>query len=83
MNEAQTLFEEETRQKLNLSSKLKALEKEKEAMAEQLDEEEESKRALEKQLMENKSHLNEIKKKAEEVCSNIYIFLTCVFWRKN
>ena len=74
LNEAQTLFEEETRQKLSLNSKLKALEKEKEVMAEQLEEEEESKRALEKQLLDNKSHLNEIKKKAEEVCYNINCF---------
>ena len=74
LNEAQTLFEEETRQKLSLNSKLKALEKEKEVMAEQLEEEEESKRALEKQLLDNKSHLNEIKKKAEEVCVMNYFF---------
>ena len=79
LNEAQTLFEEETRQKLSLNSKLKALEKEKEVMAEQLEEEEESKRALEKQLLDNKSHLNEIKKKAEEVCYNINCFF--VFWK--
>merc|ERR1711971_1376311 len=34
--EATTLFEDETRQKLQLQSKLKAMEKEKEVMAEQL-----------------------------------------------
>ena len=39
--EATGLFEDETRQKLQLQSKLKALEKEKEVMAEQLEEEEE------------------------------------------
>ena len=83
LNEAQTLFEEETRQKLSLNSKLKALEKEKEAMAEQLDEEEESKRALEKQLLDNKSHLNEIKKKAEEVCVMNCFFSFLKFKKKN
>ena len=41
--EATTLFEDETRQKLQLQSKLKAMEKEKEVMAEQLEEEEEGK----------------------------------------
>merc|ERR550534_496340 len=64
--EATGLFEDETRQKLQLQSKLKALEKEKEVMAEQLEEEEEGKKAIEKQLMESKSQLTEAKRKNEE-----------------
>lgn len=64
--EATTLFEDETRQKLQLQSKLKAMEKEKEVMAEQLEEEEEGKKAIEKQLMESKSQLTEAKRKNEE-----------------
>merc|ERR1719350_2751347 len=64
--EATPLFEDETRQKLQLQSKLKAMEKEKEVMAEQLEEEEEGKKAIEKQLMESKSQLTEAKRKNEE-----------------
>lgn len=44
------LLEEETRQKLSLSSKLRQLESEKDAVQEQLEEEEEAKKNLEKQV---------------------------------
>lgn len=43
------LLEEETKQKLALSSRLRQLESEKETLHEQLEEEEEAKRNLEKQ----------------------------------
>lgn len=52
-NEAQTALEEETRQKLALSSKLRQLEADKEQLHDQLEEEEESKRNLEKQVIFN------------------------------
>merc|ERR1712048_265604 len=45
LSEVQAMCEDETRQKLQLQSRFKALEKEREAMAEQLEEEEESKKA--------------------------------------
>lgn len=48
--EAQTALEEETKQKLGLSSKLRQLESEKEALQEQMEEEEEAKKNLEKQV---------------------------------
>jgi myosin protein heavy chain len=66
LGEATALLEEETRQKLALNSKLRAMEQEKEVMSEQLEEEEETKRALEKQLFDSRSQLSELKKKADE-----------------
>ncbi|KAJ8970545.1 hypothetical protein NQ317_005815 [Molorchus minor] len=64
--EAQTALEEETRQKLALSSKLRQLESDKEAMQEQIEEEEEAKKNLEKQLSVLTNQLAEAKKKAED-----------------
>lgn len=49
LSEAQALLEEETRQKLALSSKLRQVESEISAVKERIEEEEESKRNLEKQ----------------------------------
>lgn len=46
----QELLQEETRQKLSLSTKLKQMEDEKNSFKEQLEEEEEAKRNLEKQI---------------------------------
>ena len=46
----QALLEEESRQKLSLSSKLRQVESEKDQLQEQLEEEEESKKNLEKQV---------------------------------
>lgn len=64
--EAQAALEEETRQKLTLSSKLRQIEADKEALADQIEEEEEAKRQLEKQLLAVNVQLAEAKKKAEE-----------------
>lgn len=50
LTEAQSLLEEETRQKLALSSKLRQVESERDALREQIEEEEESKKNLEKQV---------------------------------
>lgn len=49
-NEAQSALEEETKQKLALSSKLRQLEADKEAISDRLEEEEEAKTNLEKQV---------------------------------
>ncbi|XP_054088736.1 myosin heavy chain, non-muscle isoform X2 [Zeugodacus cucurbitae] len=66
LTEAQQLLEEETRQKLSLSSKLRQLESEKEALQEQLEEDEEAKRNYERKLAELTAQMQDIKKKAEE-----------------
>ncbi|KAH8401047.1 hypothetical protein KR009_002704, partial [Drosophila setifemur] len=66
LTEAQQLLEEETRQKLGLSSKLRQIESEKEALQEQLEEDEEAKRNFERKLAEVTTQMQEIKKKAEE-----------------
>uniref|UniRef100_A0A6P7G1J3 Myosin heavy chain, non-muscle isoform X2 n=1 Tax=Diabrotica virgifera virgifera TaxID=50390 RepID=A0A6P7G1J3_DIAVI len=64
--EAQAALEEETKQKLALSSKLRQLESEKEALQEQMEEEEEAKRNIEKQVAVLSVQLAEAKKKAED-----------------
>ncbi|XP_026836239.1 myosin heavy chain, non-muscle isoform X1 [Drosophila erecta] len=66
LTEAQQLLEEETRQKLGLSSKLRQIESEKEALQEQLEEDDEAKRNYERKLAEVTAQMQEIKKKAEE-----------------
>lgn len=50
-NEAQTALEEETKQKLALSSKLRQLEADKETISDRLEEEEEAKANIEKQVI--------------------------------
>uniref|UniRef100_A0AAR2LIN6 Myosin, heavy chain 10, non-muscle n=1 Tax=Pygocentrus nattereri TaxID=42514 RepID=A0AAR2LIN6_PYGNA len=60
------LLQEETRQKLNLSSRIRQLEEEKSALQEQQEEEEEARRNLEKQLATLQSQLCETKKKLED-----------------
>lgn len=47
----QELLQEETRQKLNLSSRIRQLEEEKGNLLEQQEEEEEARKALEKQII--------------------------------
>lgn len=64
--ETQQLLEEETRQKLALSSKLRQLESEKESLQEQLEEDEEMKKNYERKLVEVNLQMQELKKKAEE-----------------
>lgn len=64
--EAQTALEEETKQKLALSSKLRQLEADKEALRDQLEEEEEAKRNYEKQIGVLTQQLTDAKKKAED-----------------
>jgi myosin protein heavy chain len=62
----QTQLEEETRQKLALSSRLRQLESEKEALQEQVEEEEEMKKNLEKQIVAMTQNLTDAKKRIEE-----------------
>uniref|UniRef100_A0A4W4H1U2 Myosin, heavy chain 10, non-muscle n=1 Tax=Electrophorus electricus TaxID=8005 RepID=A0A4W4H1U2_ELEEL len=62
----QELLQEETRQKLNLSSRIRQLEEEKSSLQEQQEEEEEARRNLEKQLVTLQGQLCETKKKLED-----------------
>jgi len=66
LSESQQLLEEETRQKLALSSKLRQLESEREAIQEQLEEDEEQKKNYEKKMAELTFAMQEMKKKADE-----------------
>ncbi|XP_063701487.1 myosin heavy chain, non-muscle isoform X1 [Culicoides brevitarsis] len=66
LTESQQLLEEETRQKLALSSKLRQLESEKESLQEQLEDDEETKKNFEKKIAELNTAAQEYKKKAEE-----------------
>ena len=59
-------LEEETRQKLAINSRLRALETEREHMAEQLEEEESRAKNLEKNLSTLTQQLTEARKKSEE-----------------
>lgn len=67
----QTQLEEETRQKLALSSRLRQLESEKEALQEQVEEEEEAKRNLEKQILAASQNLADAKKRIEEEAEQV------------
>uniref|UniRef100_A0A9J8BCG2 Myosin, heavy chain 10, non-muscle n=1 Tax=Cyprinus carpio carpio TaxID=630221 RepID=A0A9J8BCG2_CYPCA len=66
LQDTQELLQEETRQKLNLSSRIRQLEEEKNSLQEQQEEEEEARRNLEKQLATLQSQLVETKKKLED-----------------
>jgi myosin protein heavy chain len=66
LSESQQLLEEETRQKLALSSKLRQIESEKEALQEQLEEDEEQRKNFEKKMTELTLQMQEMKKKADE-----------------
>uniref|UniRef100_A0A6M2DP06 Putative myosin class v heavy chain n=1 Tax=Xenopsylla cheopis TaxID=163159 RepID=A0A6M2DP06_XENCH len=66
LNESQAQLEDETRQKLSLSSRLRQLESEKETLHEQIEEEEEIKKNYEKQIAALTQQLVEAKKRADE-----------------
>lgn len=76
LTEAQQLLEEETRQKLALSSKLRQIESEKEALQEQLEEDEEAKKNYEKKLAELSFTIQDMKKRSEEDCKYFRIFVS-------
>ncbi|KAF6200920.1 hypothetical protein GE061_005367 [Apolygus lucorum] len=71
LQEAQVLLEEETRQKLSLTTKLKGLESERDALKEQLYEEDEGRKNLEKQMAILNQQVAESKKKSEEETEKI------------
>ncbi|XP_059476766.1 myosin heavy chain, non-muscle isoform X1 [Neocloeon triangulifer] len=73
LSEAQALLEEETKAKLALSSKLRQLEADKEALQEQIEEEEQAKRNLEKQAATALLQAQEARKKAEEEAENVLV----------
>uniref|UniRef100_A0A8C3KDY4 Myosin heavy chain 10 n=1 Tax=Calidris pygmaea TaxID=425635 RepID=A0A8C3KDY4_9CHAR len=60
------LLQEETRQKLNLSSRIRQLEEEKNNLQEQQEEEEEARKNLEKQMLALQSQLADAKKKVDD-----------------
>uniref|UniRef100_A0A8D0EBA9 Myosin heavy chain 10 n=1 Tax=Salvator merianae TaxID=96440 RepID=A0A8D0EBA9_SALMN len=60
------LLQEETRQKLNLSSRIRQLEEEKNNLQEQQEEEEEARKNLEKQVVALQSQLADAKKKVDD-----------------
>uniref|UniRef100_A0A8U8CHT8 Uncharacterized protein n=1 Tax=Geospiza parvula TaxID=87175 RepID=A0A8U8CHT8_GEOPR len=62
----QELLQEETRQKLNLSSRIRQLEEEKNNLQEQQEEEEEARKNLEKQMLALQAQLAEAKKKVDD-----------------
>ncbi|PWA15527.1 hypothetical protein CCH79_00014746 [Gambusia affinis] len=66
LHSTQELLQEETRQKLNLSSRLRQLEEEKAALQEQQEEDEEARKNLEKQLLSVQAQLSESKKKLDD-----------------
>uniref|UniRef100_A0A8D2LVR4 Myosin heavy chain 14 n=1 Tax=Varanus komodoensis TaxID=61221 RepID=A0A8D2LVR4_VARKO len=66
MREIFELLQEETRQKLNLSSRVRQLEEEKGALLEQLEEEEATKANLTRQIQTLQQQVMETKKKLEE-----------------
>ncbi|KAG9510218.1 Myosin heavy chain, non-muscle, partial [Fragariocoptes setiger] len=64
--EVQEVLQEETKQKLALSSRLRQLESEKEALHEQYEESEENRQALEKQIIALNQQLSEVKRKSAD-----------------
>jgi len=64
-------LEEETRQKLALSSRLRQLESEKGALQEQVEEEEEAKKNLEKQILAMSQNVADAKKRIEEEAEQV------------
>lgn len=56
----QELLQEETRQKLNLSSRIRQLEEEKSALQEQQEEDEEARKNLEKQMLTVQAQVGQV-----------------------
>ncbi|XP_065222996.1 myosin heavy chain, non-muscle [Planococcus citri] len=66
LSETQALLEEETKQKLALSSRLRQIESEKESLQERLEDEEGLKKNLEKQNIALSLQVNEMKRRSED-----------------
>uniref|UniRef100_A0A672TE34 Myosin-9-like n=1 Tax=Sinocyclocheilus grahami TaxID=75366 RepID=A0A672TE34_SINGR len=71
LKDTQALLEEETRQKLALSTRVRQLEDEQNNMKEMLEEEEEGKKNFEKQLHTAQAQLADMKKKVEQEAQNL------------
>ncbi|CAB1344647.1 unnamed protein product, partial [Coregonus sp. 'balchen'] len=65
LQDVQALFQEETRQKLSFSTRLRQMEDEQNNLREALEEEEQGKKNMEKQLFTLQAQLTEMKKKVE------------------
>lgn len=80
----QELLSEETRQKLNLSGRLRQMEDDRNSLMEQLEEETEAKRTAERQVSSLNMQVSNNKKKngrkEEEILLEIYFFqwLSCI-----
>uniref|UniRef100_A0A8B9K928 Myosin, heavy chain 14, non-muscle n=1 Tax=Astyanax mexicanus TaxID=7994 RepID=A0A8B9K928_ASTMX len=67
LHDAQELLQDETRQKLALGSRVRALEEEKAALMERLEEEQEKTRELSRQIQTYTQQLADLKRQSEEV----------------
>ncbi|CAG02247.1 unnamed protein product, partial [Tetraodon nigroviridis] len=67
----QELLSEETRQKLNLSGRLRQMEEDRNSLIEQLEEETEAKRVVERQVSNLSMQLSDSKKKLEEMSGTV------------
>uniref|UniRef100_A0A673HYH3 Myosin-10-like n=1 Tax=Sinocyclocheilus rhinocerous TaxID=307959 RepID=A0A673HYH3_9TELE len=67
------LLQEETRQKLALGSRMRALEEEKAGLMERLEEEEEKTRELTRQIQNHTQQLSDLKRQTEEVNSAVEV----------
>ncbi|XP_052475312.1 myosin-10-like isoform X2 [Carassius gibelio] len=71
LHDVQELLQEETRQKLALGSRVRALEEEKAVLMERLEEEEEKTRELTRQIQNHTQQLSDLKRQTEEVNSAV------------
>uniref|UniRef100_A0A8C4GL41 Myosin, heavy chain 14, non-muscle n=1 Tax=Dicentrarchus labrax TaxID=13489 RepID=A0A8C4GL41_DICLA len=67
LNDAKELLQDETRQKMALGSRVRALEEEKNGLMERLEEEEERAKELTRQIQTHTQQLAELRKQSEEV----------------
>uniref|UniRef100_A0A673HV86 Myosin-10-like n=1 Tax=Sinocyclocheilus rhinocerous TaxID=307959 RepID=A0A673HV86_9TELE len=73
LHDVQELLQEETRQKLALGSRMRALEEEKAGLMERLEEEEEKTRELTRQIQNHTQQLSDLKRQTEEVNSAVEV----------
>ncbi|XP_051721635.1 myosin-10 isoform X7 [Ctenopharyngodon idella] len=71
LHDVQELLQDETRQKLALGSRVRALEEEKAGLMERLEEEEEKTRELTRQIQNHTQQLSDLKRQTEEVNSAV------------
>ncbi|XP_061105897.1 myosin-10 [Conger conger] len=73
LHDAQDLLQDETRQKLALASRVRALEEEKSGLLERLEEEEERVKELSRQILTHTQQLAELRRQSEEVNSAVEV----------